>query len=119
GCGTTNDHTVPRPLITCHVESIDWQLGHIGLGGKRSRPHDAHFCMRSSPARQPSQKPVESSSNCGSSIPSDMDYLRSNSALVGTPSPDVTRQVSAPGTCAVDVPRICRTPSTMRLNPCT
>src|SRR5438067_8240244 len=43
----------------------------------------------------------------------------SRRALVGTPSPLVTRDVSAPSTWLVDVPRIWRTPSTMRLKPCT
>src|SRR4051812_4264635 len=40
-------------------------------------------------------------------------------AEVGTPSPEVTRDTSAPSTCAVEVPRICRTPSAIRLKPCT
>ena len=40
-------------------------------------------------------------------------------ALVGTPSPEVTRQVWAPATWAVDVPRIWRTPSVIRLKPWT
>src|SRR5262249_35930669 len=46
-------------------------------------------------------------------------YLRSSTALVGTPSPLVTRQLSASTTCDVEVPRIWRTPSSTRLNPCT
>lgn len=40
-------------------------------------------------------------------------------AEVGTPSPAVTRQVAAPGTWAVLVPRNCFTPSLMRLKPWT
>src|SRR5205823_5900277 len=45
-------------------------------------------------------------------------FLKSNE-LVGTPSPLVTRQQSARSTWLVDVPRICRTPSSTRLKPCT
>src|SRR5690349_13963753 len=37
--------------------------------------------------------------------------------LVGTPSALVTSTCSAPSTCAVDVPRTWRTPSTMWLKP--
>src|SRR5580698_9518814 len=44
---------------------------------------------------------------------------RNNKALVGTASPDVTRQVSAPGTSAVESPRSWRTPSVIRLKPWT
>src|SRR3954447_666262 len=40
-------------------------------------------------------------------------------AEVGTPSPLVTSETFAPSTCDVLVPRIWRTPSRMRLNPCT
>src|SRR2546423_11394677 len=40
-------------------------------------------------------------------------------ALVGTPSPLVTRDTSAFSTWLVDVPRIWRTPSRTRLKPCT
>ncbi len=40
-------------------------------------------------------------------------------AEVGTPFPAVTRQVAAPGTWAVLVPRNCFTPSLMRLKPWT
>src|SRR2546423_4230540 len=43
----------------------------------------------------------------------------SKSALVGTPAPLVTRQTSASFTAHTDVPRICRTPSRMRLKPWT
>src|SRR4029453_9624595 len=46
-------------------------------------------------------------------------YFRRRSALVGTPSPLVTRHVSAPSTWLVEVPRIWRTPSSTRLKPCT
>src|SRR5262245_2160845 len=46
-------------------------------------------------------------------------YLRSSTALVGTPSPLVTRQVAASFTCEVEVPRSWRTPSSTRLKPCT
>src|SRR5262249_19233261 len=42
---------------------------------------------------------------------------RSSSAPLGTPSALVTSAVRAPGTCAVDFPRSCRTPSLTRLNP--
>lgn len=39
-------------------------------------------------------------------------------ALVGVePKPPVTRQVFAPGTCAVEVPRNCRTASVTRFRP--
>ena len=40
-------------------------------------------------------------------------------AEVGTPSPLVTNDTSAPSTCDVEVPRIWRTPSSTRLKPCT
>jgi hypothetical protein len=40
-------------------------------------------------------------------------------ALVGTPSPDVTRHVWAPSTWHVEVPRSWRTPSVIKLNPWT
>ncbi len=44
---------------------------------------------------------------------------RSTMALVGTPSPEVTRQFRAPPTWLVEVPRSWRTPSVIRLKPCT
>ena len=45
-------------------------------------------------------------------------FARINPLLCASAPPLVTRQVSAPATCAVEVPRICRTPSRMRLRPC-
>ena len=45
--------------------------------------------------------------------------LRSSSALVGTPSPLVTSETSAPSTCEQDSPLIWRAPSTIRLKPWT
>ncbi len=46
-------------------------------------------------------------------------HRRNSTALVGTPSPLVTRQDSAPSTWAVEVPRHWRTPSSTRLKPWT
>src|SRR3954447_26565195 len=43
--------------------------------------------------------------------------LRSSSALVGTPSPLVTRHARALSTCECDSPRNWRAPSTIKLNP--
>src|SRR5919108_1051852 len=45
--------------------------------------------------------------------------LDTTSAPVGTTLPPVTTQCVAPSTCDVEVPRIWRAPSTIRLNPCT
>src|SRR5260370_33731876 len=45
--------------------------------------------------------------------------FRRSSALVGTPSPLVTRQTEAPSTWLVEVPLIWRAPSVIRLMPCT
>jgi len=42
-------HTRPRPVVTSHRTSIDRQREHIGRGGMRRRPHDAHVCTSSSP----------------------------------------------------------------------
>src|SRR4029077_5859455 len=63
--GTTNDHTVPLPLITCQVTSMERHTGHIGRGGNRSVPQAPHACIRSSPCRAPSQNGAEYSSTCG------------------------------------------------------
>src|SRR3954468_16041047 len=46
-------------------------------------------------------------------------HRRKRTAEVGTPSPLVTSEHEASATWLVDVPRIWRTPSSTRLNPCT
>src|SRR3954466_5270438 len=121
GWATTNDQTRPRPDMASHVWSRALQYGHIGRGGNRSRLQLLQRWMRSSRAAVPSQNPAESSVTAGRGAPPIMwPYaFLSRSALVGTPSPLVTSDVSAPSTWLVDVPLIWRTPSTMRLKPCT
>ena len=48
------------------VALIPELAGHlIAGGGKRMRPQSAHVCIRSSPARQPSQKPAVVASTSG------------------------------------------------------
>src|SRR5205823_14561562 len=66
-CGTTTDHTVPVPGQAIHSDELDWHTGHIGRGGKRTRPHDAepHACTRNSPIAVPSQNGAPSSSTYG------------------------------------------------------
>src|SRR5205807_1208801 len=48
GCATTHDHTRPRPQAGSHDDSIDRHFGHIGCGGNRNAPHDAHLWITSS-----------------------------------------------------------------------
>ena len=122
GWGTTNDQIVPWPDTGAHRTSIDrqyrahgarWEprrvtrstplhqqlaacrpgpeLGRVlavELGEEEPRRH-RHLVIAPSPRRSgiPRQ----------SSVPA--AQLRSSSALVGTPSPLVTRQLSAPSTC--------------------
>src|SRR5882724_9868695 len=108
------DHTVPRPLVTIHVRSSELQRGHIGRGGCASFPHAPHCCTSSSPRAQPAQNGAEvSSSTSGRRNPLSIvqPSFVNRIADVGTPSPLVTRETSAPATCAVDVLRIWRTPS--------
>ena len=49
------DQTRPRPDVTSHRTSIDRHREHMGRGGMRRRPHDAHVCTSSSPRAQPCQ----------------------------------------------------------------
>src|SRR6516162_6808778 len=64
-CGTTNDHTRPRPDMRSHLESSERHQGHIGRGGKRRRPQLAQTCILSSPWAVPSQKGALSASTSG------------------------------------------------------
>ena len=121
----------PRPEVASQVDCKLRQCGHIGRGGMRLRPHDAHRWTRSSPTAQPSQNGAESSSGSGSSRVATgagrsvgvggvahQASPRSRRAPVGTPSPEVTRDQMAPSTWLVEVPRTWRTASVIRLNPC-
>jgi hypothetical protein len=54
-----NDHTRPRPDVGSHRTSIDRQRAHIGRGGMRRNPHDAHACTSNSPRAHPSQNGAE------------------------------------------------------------
>src|SRR5215207_3988705 len=115
-----NDQIVPRPDVASQRNSSERHRGHIGRGGIRRSPQLLHVCTSSSPRAQPAQNSAASgSSTSGSRKSASTVYLRSRSALVGTPSPLVTRHASAPSTWLVDVPRIWRTPSSTRLKPCT
>src|SRR2546427_770539 len=119
------DQTRPRPEVGSHVASIERHTGHIGRVGKRRCPQFEQVWTTSSPRAHPSQKgAVSCASTSGSKyvasiIVSSVDYFRSKIADVGTPSPLVTRQHSASAIWFVDVPRIWRTPSRIRLKPCT
>ena len=63
-----NDQTRPRPEVGSHRTSIERQREHIGRGGMRFRPHDAHACTSNSPRAQPAQNSAEvGSSMSGSS----------------------------------------------------
>src|SRR5207248_3025488 len=71
--------------------NLSEHLNHLPARGTRISRPVVGFGARSSPAPHP---------------------RRNTRALVVTGIPEVTRQTSAPGTWAVDVPRIWRTPST-------
>src|SRR5262245_14222520 len=116
-----NDQIVPRPDTGSQSYSSVRLPGTIGRGGQTKRPDARKRWIRSSPIRQPSQKGCVSGSSSTGSRNGDIVvlYLRKRSALVGTHSPLVTRLTSAPSTWLVEVPRIWRTPSSTRLNPCT
>src|SRR5450755_3701743 len=104
-----NDQIVPRPVVGSHVTSVDRQFGHIGRGGIRRVPHDPQAWTSNSPRAQPNQNSFAiGSARSGSSQPDSMDHTSfvKRIAEVGTPSPLVTNDTSAPSTCAVDVPRI-------------
>src|SRR3954452_14766907 len=58
----------PWPDILRHSLSKDWQCGQHGRGGKRSSPHAAQACTRSSPRRAWSQNGAPSASVTGDSI---------------------------------------------------
>src|ERR1700730_13920437 len=117
-----NDHTRPRPEVRSHFTAVDRQYEHIGRGGMRHLPHAPHACTSNSPRAHPNQNSLAvGSSRSGSNHPVSTGHtsLTNSIADVGTPSPDVTRDTSAPSTCEVELPRIWRTPSSTKLNPCT
>src|SRR5260221_8858818 len=122
GCGTMNDQMRPRPDVGSHRTAVDRQCGHIGRGGILLTPQEPHTWTRSSPRAQPSQNSFDvGSARSGNSHPVSIAHPSFVKRIddVGTPSPLVTSDTSASCTCAVDVPRTWRTPSSPRLNPCT
>ena len=65
GFDTTQLCTVPVPCASPVAHSVEWHTPHIGTGGWRSVPHDAHCWRRRRCSRTPSQKYWSSASGVG------------------------------------------------------
>ena len=125
GAATTKDHTVPRPETVVQpgfdVRRVraqrprreDQPAASARSAGCAARP-------RGSP-RRTAPRPRRSGGSRGpaSLACSAMPSAAGSRAEVGTPSPPVTRQLAASFTWDVEVPRSWRTPSRIRLKPCT